>query len=122
MNKWLEEIRYFRAGILNTALSYVLFTLILEASQSALIALIGVSIVGSAISYNTNKYYVFRQNHGRSILHFGYLQFFIICSNWLLLHIVTIMGISRNLVQLFFAVAFAGLNYFICKNYIFRND
>jgi putative flippase GtrA len=122
MNKWLEEIRYFRAGILNTILSYLLFTLVLGATESALLALTIVSFVGSAVSYNANKYYVFGRNHRKSLLHFGYLQFFIICSNWLLLHLATMVGFSRNFAQLVFAIVFAVLNYFMCKKYIFKSD
>jgi putative flippase GtrA len=120
INRWLEELRYFRAGIINTALSYFLFTLVLGASNSALLALIVVSIVGSVISYNTSKHYVFRRKHRKSLVHFGYLQLLIICSNWLLLHLVTLFGASRNIAQVFFAVTFAALNFFICKNYIFK--
>ena len=120
MNKWLVEIRYFRTGILNTILSYLLFTFILGATSSALSALVTVSIVGSLISYNANKYYVFRRNHGMSLIYFGYLQSLIVCSNWLLLHLATVVGLSRNLVQLFLAGAFAVINYYICKNYIFK--
>ena len=121
MNRWLEEIRYFRAGIFNTGLSYVLFTLVLQVSGSVLLALLIVSIIGSIISYNTNKYYVFRRKNEKSFLYFGCLQFSIICTNWILLHLATQIGYSRNFIQLFLAVAFAGLNYIICKKFIFKS-
>lgn len=111
--------KFILQGILNTSLSYLIFLIIFSTTDSVLLALVIVSIIGTTMSFIFNKRFVFMKSHAGSLKKFLYLQTSIISLNWLILHVVSILGYSRTLAQIGFACFFAIFNYYFSSRYIF---
>lgn len=113
--------KYVIGGIFNTALSYIIFISIFSITESVLLALLLVSIVGTTLSFIYNKRIVFMKSHKSSLKKFILLQVLIITINWLILHLASVLAFSRIEVQFFLAGIFAILNYLISSKFIFVN-
>lgn len=113
--------KYIFGGLINTLFSYIIFVLIFTATESVLVSLCFVSIVGTTFSFIYNKRIVFMKSHKGSLLKFIFLQLIIIVTNWVVLHVVSINGFSRIQAQMFFSGFFALFNYFLASRFIFIN-
>ena len=119
MIKGLTIPKYLLGGVLNTALSYLIFVIVFSESKSVLLSLLLVSLIGTTLSFIYNKRIVFMKSHRNSLSKFVSLQILIIATNWIILHIVSKYSISRIATQFFLAGMFALFNYLVSSRYIF---
>lgn len=114
------KFKYIFVGLLNTALSYLVFLVVFRSFQSVILALILANICGVIFSFTGNRYLIWKSGNLSSLFKFFSIQILSLVLNWIILHLVSLTTIPRELAQVFISIFQAIGFYFLNKNYIFK--
>jgi putative flippase GtrA len=117
-----KPIRYILSGLFNTFVTYAVFVLLLQISESVLFSLSIAYVCGISISYLLGKSWVWNSYNKGSIYKLLMLQFISICINWLILHFVSLTNFPREIAQIFIFIIQALVFYFLNKNFVFKSN
>lgn len=110
-----RRVRFIISGATNTLFSYLWFVLVFLNTDSVALALASSLLGGIALSYLLNRFWVWNLKNRNALFHFVSFQLLLMLINWLILHLVAVLGMSRVLFQLALTPLFALLSYFVNK-------
>jgi len=116
-------LRFGIVGLLNTAVSYLLFAGLVLVGVWPGPALVLAAILGIAFNFQTAKRLVFMVKGNRRWLRFALIYAGILALDWVLLMVARDMGVNELVAQFWLALPLAGLSFLCQSSFVFgRSD
>lgn len=119
--EWKRLLRYYQAGVVNTAFGYGSFAALVALGMNIYLAQILAHSAGMAFNYLTFSHYAFRGHRpslGRYLGSYGVNYLLSLGSLAALVH----LGLSPYVAGLGSIVAVSIINYFVLKLFVFRTQ